>query len=194
MIAPFDPGLQSGGRRPAPGRLGLVQAFVNSHFSLEHDRGADLLATPEELAAWMRARALPAGDPERRDRERAVAAREALRALLAEHNGAARDPDAHAVLASAARGSVVGLRVESAGVTVPEPRGEGVDCLLGLVLAVVHEARAADTWKRLKVCPSSGCAWAFYDHSRNASSSWCSMAICGSREKARAYRRRSRDH
>ena len=63
---------------------------------------------------------------------------------------------------------------------------------VGLVVAVVAEAQAAGTWRRLKACPGKHCGWVFYDHSRSATSTWCSMAVCGGREKARAYRRRSR--
>jgi predicted RNA-binding Zn ribbon-like protein len=69
-----------------------------------------------------------------------------------------------------------------------------LDGLLGLVLAVVHEAQTAERWYRLKACPGPHCGWVFYDHSRNCSSSWCSMQVCGGRDKARAYRRRSREH
>jgi hypothetical protein len=32
--------------------------------------------------------------------------------------------------------------------------------------------------------------WAFYDHARNRSRTWCSMDACGNRAKARAYRAR----
>jgi predicted RNA-binding Zn ribbon-like protein len=46
----------------------------------------------------------------------------------------------------------------------------------------------------LKACPGRHCGWAFYDHSRNQSARWCSMQICGDREKARAYYRRRSEH
>lgn len=39
-------------------------------------------------------------------------------------------------------------------------------------------------------CPADSCGWAFYDHARNRSRRWCSMAVCGNRTKARSYRRR----
>jgi predicted RNA-binding Zn ribbon-like protein len=48
------------------------------------------------------------------------------------------------------------------------------------------------TWPRLKACPRTVCQWAFYDRSTNASATWCSMAICGGREKASSYYRRRR--
>ena len=32
--------------------------------------------------------------------------------------------------------------------------------------------------------------WAFYDHSRNRSGTWCEMGKCGNRAKARRWRER----
>ncbi len=37
--------VQPGGRRPAPSELALVQAFINSHYDLEVNHGAELFAT-----------------------------------------------------------------------------------------------------------------------------------------------------
>jgi predicted RNA-binding Zn ribbon-like protein len=188
----YDPGPQSGDRRPAPGRLGLVQAFVNSHFSLGADRGADRFAGADGLAAWLGERGLAPGTVGAGELERALAVREGLRAQLAAHNGAAAAPEALARLRAAAEGVPAAWRVDAAGAIVPAPAGAGVEAALGLVLAAVHEARAEGTWPRLKACPGRHCGWAFYDHSRNGGSTWCSMQVCGGREKARAYRRRSR--
>jgi predicted RNA-binding Zn ribbon-like protein len=61
---------------------------------------------------------------------------------------------------------------------------------LGRLLAIVHRAVVEGTWQRMKVCPADDCRWAFYDHSKNRSGKWCSMAECGNRMKARAYRAR----
>jgi predicted RNA-binding Zn ribbon-like protein len=44
----------------------------------------------------------------------------------------------------------------------------------------------------MKACPGDACNYAFYDHTRNNSRMWCSMARCGSRAKMRAYRTRRR--
>ncbi len=80
---------QPGGRPPAPGELALVQAFINSHYDLELEHGADLFATPGALAVWLRRRGL-LGRSENvtgSDARRAVAVREALRAVARE-NGA----------------------------------------------------------------------------------------------------------
>ncbi|MGV3552361.1 CGNR zinc finger domain-containing protein [Rhizobium sp.] len=46
---------------------------------------------------------------------------------------------------------------------------------------------SADT-ERLKICPN--CAWLFLDRSKNRSRTWCDMAVCGNRAKARLHYRR----
>ena len=72
-----------------------------------------------------------------------------------------------------------------------EPVAGGVDGALGQIVAAIHAGIAEGTWERLKACERDVCRWAFYDHSKNRSGHWCSMAVCGQREKnRRAYRRR----
>ncbi|HYN87467.1 MAG TPA: CGNR zinc finger domain-containing protein, partial [Ardenticatenaceae bacterium] len=43
---------------------------------------------------------------------------------------------------------------------------------------------------RLKQCP--GCGWLFLDLTKNQGRRWCSMNMCGVRDKMRRYHRRSR--
>ena len=181
----FDPGPQSGGRAPAPGRLGLVQAFVNSHFDLDPERwGNDQLAGPDDLAAWLASRGLldAGGTATAVEHARALAVREGLRAQLL-----GREED----LRAAAAGLRTGLAVDADGRTQLVPASGDVAGALGFLLGLRHEAQAAGTWPRLKACPGDHCGWAFYDRSRNGTSTWCSMRVCGGRKKARAYRRRS---
>jgi len=71
------------------------------------------------------------------------------------------------------------------------PALDGVQGGLATIVAVVAEARLRGVWERMKACRQESCGWLFYDGSRNRSSSWCSMQICGGREKARAYRMRA---
>jgi predicted RNA-binding Zn ribbon-like protein len=174
---------EPGGRSPAPGPLRLVQRFVNS---VDLEDGPDDLATPAGLREWL----LDAGllDPGARvgeaERRRAVELREAIRRLAAEDRGAA------AVVNEAARRAGLHPVLTAAGSRL-EPTAGGVDGALGHIVAAMHSAIAEETWPRLKACERDVCRWAFYDHSKNRSGHWCSMAGCGSREKnRRAYRRR----
>jgi predicted RNA-binding Zn ribbon-like protein len=199
---------QPGGRPPAPGELAVVQAFINSFFDLEAEWGADLLATPDRLAGWLADRGLvPAGTTLRaRDRARALTVREGLRGLAAANNeawdkvpagelvlaGEALPSTSLAELNRAAGGAGVEVRLEAEG-----PRfaatGQGVDRALGVLLAITATAMLDGSWQRLKACPGHHCGWAFYDHSRNQTGRWCSMAVCGGRAKARAHYQRRRD-
>ena len=83
------------------------------------------------------------------------------------------------------------VRLGPTGTAQIVPNATGVNGAVGRILAVVFEAMADETWPRLKACRNDVCRWAFYDHSKNRSGHWCSMAVCGQREKnRRAYRRR----
>jgi predicted RNA-binding Zn ribbon-like protein len=168
-----------------------VQAFENSFYDLGEQRGMDHFATRHGLAGWLEERGLDAGQVTDVDLRRAVAVRDGLRAILAEHNGAPRDAPAVAALREAADGLPVAIGVDDDGRTWPVVLGSGVSSALGLIMGIVHEARETGAWRRLKACPGNHCGWAYYDRSVNQTSTWCSMKVCGGREKARAYRQRT---
>jgi predicted RNA-binding Zn ribbon-like protein len=144
------------------------------------------------LAAWLRARGLiRAGDVV--DGEAFVAARE-LRAVLRELAlantvGEAPSEERRAAIDAALGTFPLVVRVGAHGPGVA-PAGSGATRGLAAIVAGVAAAQAAGTWERLKACRQDTCGWLFYDVSRNRSSSWCSMQICGGREKSRAFRRR----
>ncbi|MGH2893674.1 MAG: CGNR zinc finger domain-containing protein [Solirubrobacteraceae bacterium] len=189
-------GVQPGGRQPAPGPLALVQAFINSFFDLEVERGADLFATPDRLAGWLAHRELlPSRTTLRaRDRTRAIVVREGLRDLAAGNNGASDGLTAASLaeLNRAAAGAGVEVRLAAEGPRFA-PTGSGLDRALGVLLAITATAMLDGTWPRLKACPGHDCGWAFYDHSRNQTGRWCSMSVCGGRAKARAHYQRRRE-
>jgi len=198
----------------APGDLGTLQAFVNT---LDIEEGTDALGSPADLDAWLRdaGLAVDCGDPAgQRELELALELREALRDVLRSHvtrpNSTKRrsqnaDPDAFdagdgkaAVTASAAAARVAdvaaamrtGINVDAAGRIVVVPAGPGATAALTRLLLIGAEATTAGTWTRLKVCSADDCRWAFYDRSPTHTGCWCSMQICGSRAKSRAYRSR----
>jgi predicted RNA-binding Zn ribbon-like protein len=180
---------EPGERTPAPGPLRLVQRFVNT---VDLEGGPELLPDAAALGDWLTsAGLLDAGaqvSPD--DHRRAIELREAIRELAAAHAGHDHDPGAAGVVDAAARRA--GLHpVLDDPATRLEPSAAGVDAALGRVVAAIHAAVAEGTWPRLKACDRHSCRWAFYDRSKNRSGHWCSMAVCGSREKnRRAYRRR----
>jgi predicted RNA-binding Zn ribbon-like protein len=179
---------EPGDRTPAPGPLRLVQRFVNT---VDLEDGPELLADPATLHDWLVAGELldPGTPVTPAEHRRALDLREAIRTLAETHAGAPEDPRATETVNAAARRA--GLHPVLGETTRLEPAARGVDAALGRIVAAIHAAIAEDTWLRLKACERHSCRWAFYDRSKNRSGHWCSMAVCGSREKnRRAYRRR----
>jgi predicted RNA-binding Zn ribbon-like protein len=181
--------LEPGGRPKAPGRLALLQRFVNTH---NHDFPPDWdrIGTPAKAQGWLREARLLA--PRERVSEADVARlrelREALRALAIANHGAPPDPAALNVIRTAARTASLRVALDEAGRTALEPAGGGADAAVATLLGILHEAQVGGDWTRLKACRQ--CAYAFFDRSKNRSAAWCSMSICGNRTKNRAYYRR----
>lgn len=63
------------------------------------------------------------------------------------------------------------------------PRGA-----LGLIAADAADLLGTGLRERLRICPGAGCAGRFLDDSPAGRRRWCSMAVCGNRNKAAAHR------
>jgi predicted RNA-binding Zn ribbon-like protein len=170
-------------RTPAPGRLRLVEEFINTH---NHLRGSELLRTPADLDGWLAARGLGDGRAaDGHDLASALEVREGLRGFLR------RDPASAAVIERAWHDARPHLAADPAGRTLTlAPAAGGIDAALGELVAILHEAALAGSLGRLRTCANADCRWAYYDHSRNGSARWCSMNVCGTIAKARSYRAR----
>lgn len=184
----FAAGPQPSDRPPAPGRLGLVQAWVNAFWDL--DTAGEAWPDAAALGRWLRDRGFIEAEPSAADHAEAVAVREDLRAVLLAHHDGAEPPQAVSRLdaVAARRGPRAGLYPRGDHI---DTAGTDVDAAFGLLLAVVAGARADGTWERLKACPHDDCGWAFYDGSRNRSAQWCSMRLCGNRVKGARFRQRN---
>lgn len=178
------------GAKPAPGDLALVQAFLNT---VDIESGRDDVATPAALSAWLaRHGLLEAGAPlADADLRFALRVREALRGLAFANHDGDRDPADLEILNRAASGARLRVRFEGGGSAL-EPDPPGIDGAIARLLGIVHDAMAEGVWDRFKACRRDTCRWAYYDRSRNRSSSWCTMDVCGNKEKARAYRERKK--
>lgn len=91
---------------------------------------------------------------------------------------AAKSPNARRIPPSSARRPTPGLAPER------EP-------LASLAIAWNELTTTGDA-TRLKRCAEHTCAWAFWDVSKNRSRRWCSMRVCGNRNKSRTYASRKR--
>lgn len=197
----------------APGELEIVQRFVNT---LDIEAGTDELGSPAALTAWLERHGLFAGlgriaGPRRAaeqaprdtagvavtaaDLRRAVALREALRAVLRSHVPAAAGAVAPGAVAPELSGIAAAFRtrlqVGDDGRVAVVPAGSGAAAALARILLIVAAAGSNGTWSRLKACSAADCQWAFYDRSPTRTGCWCSMRVCGSRSKSRAYRDRA---
>ncbi|EWC58511.1 hypothetical protein UO65_6191 [Actinokineospora spheciospongiae] len=143
----------------------LLLDFLNTIDLEEH---TDLLDDAHGWRSWLTAHGLSDGDA-----ARVRAVRDGLRAAAA------------------------GEPASLAGFAVPVEVAGGVPRLAGAevteaVLAAAVRLAVLGEWERVKICPADDCRWAFFDRSRNRSRTWCSMRVCGNREKARAWRERTR--
>lgn len=170
-------------------RLDLLDDFVNTR---EVERARDAIGTPAQLAAWLTEHGHPAGEPDPATHARALVIREGIRALGRANNDEPLDAEAVAALNAAARVTplVVAIGGDGPGDWHLAPGAGGVDGFLGRVLAALTATMADGSFSRMKSCRNDRCRWLFHDRSRNRSGTWCSMATCGSRAKARAYRAR----
>ena len=181
--------VEPGGRPKAPGRLELLQRFINSY---NHDfpREWDRLGTPEKARAWLQRKRLVG--PEVRisaaDAARLRELREAIRALTIANQAGRPDPASAGIVRRASRTARLRVAVDDGGRTVLEPDRPTVDGAVAALLGILHEAQLTGQWPRLKGCRQ--CGYAFFDRSKNRSAAWCAMSICGNRTKNRAYRRR----
>lgn len=168
----------------APGELDLVRRFVNT---LDIEDGTDDLATPAAATAWLEREGFRARLRGERLGE-LVEVREALRDLVGAR-GTDSDLDAIAAFDAISRRHPVTVRFSSPSVLVPTSNG-GVGAFIERIFGLVAAAEIDGSWDRMKTCANHGCRWLFYDHSRNRSRTWCTMDLCGSQAKMRAYRGR----
>jgi predicted RNA-binding Zn ribbon-like protein len=146
--------------------VSLVVDFLNT---LDVEEATDVLADEADWRRWAGERHLvPDGLPAAR------AARNALRAAAGD-----------TVPERATLEAAVTIELGSAGPTLRATTAIGAVLASAVRLAVLGE------WPRVKICASDDCRWAFCDRSRNRSRTWCSMRVCGNREKARSWRERT---
>ena len=157
----------------------------------------DLLATPDRFARWLAAAGLP--QPEKPAEEQArrtlAALRPRLRTAFDElrATGTVSKTAAYAVNLLLAQARVeLRLEVAASGAQLVETFDPGPG---GPAAAVARDfARFAATHAgasaRLKACANPACNMVFFDAGKNATRRWCSMALCGNREKIKRYRKR----
>jgi predicted RNA-binding Zn ribbon-like protein len=166
----------------------LLVAFVNTR---DIEEASDEIADPERLSAWVRAKTGEyVGPPDADGLDRLLALRESLRALLRANNGEEVDLAELAPLRDAAERSRYRTTFSPEGELDLAPARSDLSGFEARLLLAVERLQAHGAWPRLKACTDETCQWAFYDATRNHSRTWCSMDVCGNRQKTRRYRAR----
>lgn len=178
------------GDKPAPGRLRLVQAFLNT---TNKKSGREDFTSPAALQEWLVEGELVAAKCQiaEADVHQATAVRDALIRLIETRMGDGTiDAGALDVLNRSTRSAQMSVSFGPEGRARLEPLAPSVDGALGQLIAIVFDAMTDGTWENLKICRGDDCAWAFYDRSKNHSGAWCDITNCGNIAKARSYRAR----
>ncbi|MER7171750.1 CGNR zinc finger domain-containing protein [Streptomyces mesophilus] len=172
-----------------PTAAALVEAFANT---VDVEEESDEIATPAGLAAWLHSRGL-------RDSRTAVPAathasylslRAGIREQLGAHVGDTPNPD-HLAAADQVLADHPVLVTSSGSLLATPDLPPDRRPLAQLAIAWNQLTTTGDA-SRLKRCAEHTCAWVFWDISKNRSRRWCSMKVCGNRNKSRAYAARVR--
>ena len=147
--------------------LRLLLDFLNT---LDVAQGVDVLDAEATWRTWVSERGLGVTG----ELGRIQVVRNALRATVGEHQ------------ATVAEAGTIQVDLRDG-----LPRLVAADAV-GKVLAAAVRVALLGEWDRIKICLAEDCRWVFYDRSRNRSRTWCSMQVCGNREKARNWRERAR--
>ncbi len=166
--------------------LERVQRFAST---LDPEGGADSLGSVAAVRGWLREGGFLGTVRSEDERLALLELRSALRQAMYANAGHGEAASAWASIDRMA--AEAPLRARFAPRPALEPEGQGVEAVIGSLLAAVYDSVRDGTWPRLKICREDRCAIAFYDRSKNGSGVWCSMAVCGNRNKARRRRTRA---
>jgi predicted RNA-binding Zn ribbon-like protein len=155
----------------------------------------DLLATPEALSHWFASAGCRGGAVTSTDKDLgdALILREAiyraLSSLVQEKNPAPADMK---LINAAASEPLSAPQVELPSCRIRwESANPARSCLAEVARDAVMVIGGGDR-QRLKECDSAGCRMLYIDNSPANRRRWCSMSICGNREKIRVFRQRKK--
>jgi predicted RNA-binding Zn ribbon-like protein len=166
----------------------LVVEFVNTR---DVEEGTDSIADPDRLVAWVEEKTgEDLGDLGQEDVGRVQLLRESLRSLMGANNGQEIGAGELEPLREAAERTRIRTAFAADGELALVPARAGLSGFEARILMAIEHLQCHGAWPRLKTCTAEQCQWAFFDTTRNHSRTWCSMEVCGNREKTRRYRER----
>lgn len=177
------------GEKPAPGELIILQGFVNT---LDIEKRIDEIGTVKLLKSWLIRHGFHHPDIKlsSKDLNTALSFREAIRSLLLANNGKKAQSSLINQINDLVSQFKLVIRFDTDGRLSLLPSNRGLCGVCEQILAILVKSIGDGTWYRMKACNEPNCKWAFFDNSKNHSGRWCTMSVCGSRDKARAYRKR----
>jgi predicted RNA-binding Zn ribbon-like protein len=166
----------------------LIVAFLNTK------KGNDALAGRYLLKEWLVSQRV-LHDQEGvtpRDVRHAAHVRASLGNLIAVQGGAALDERTIPTIESITAGTPLRISARAGAPATLDliTTGAGVKRAMAELVAALFRVGARGDLARVKACHE--CGGTFFDASKNRSRVWCDMSSCGSRAKARAYRRRQK--
>ncbi len=168
--------------------------FLNTaNWNADGTLGVERLSLIQDLETWIKAAGLQCrGAGSQHELENTILQfRASLRrvVLSAVQNASPRMVDV-ALLNAAAQlpGNQAPLELSHGGFAV----ASSSPLAYGLALSAIAMLTDHREISRVKMCPGGGCGWMFLDESANGRRQWCSMEMCGNREKARRHYARTR--
>lgn len=166
----------------------LVISFANT---LDVEEGTDALSGPGHVARWLVATRLTTRTPvvTGADHDRYLRLRSGVRELLGtEEQRSHVLADADSVL----RDVPLLVSLTPSSVLQPDPELPATSRALATIASAVASTLITGEVARVKRCPAEDCGWVFWDSTKNRSRRWCSMQVCGNRDKARTFAARQR--
>lgn len=158
--------------------------------------GMERLTSADALADWLRmAKVVDAVVPVRVSSallDDARLLREAISDLIDASIGSAKPARASVALVNdwvAEHPATPRLDTARWALTARPGSDPATDAVTGVVLDAI-DLLSSPARARIKVCDGSTCGFRFYDRSPTGHRQWCSMKLCGNREKARIHRER----
>lgn len=165
--------------------------LLNTKFVLGNDH-RDFVATPENLTRWLEAAgiAVPGTNLGQASRD-AVELRETLRQAVDDLR--LRETLSESILTNLNRWlDPVRLRFnliqDENGLRLVESLDSETSGTMGAIVEDFARFISEFEPARLKHCSNPSCTMVFYDHGKNCTRRWCTMSICGNRDKVARYR------
>jgi predicted RNA-binding Zn ribbon-like protein len=169
----------------------LALDFTNTRVRLDGEL-VDLLQRDQDVVAWLLSVGLPGSRLAVLEPARAL--REAIRSLVEKRKAGHRgDPSVlNRFLEHAKSHPRLVWKKEHAPTVESVPELDTPEAALAPIAGAAADLLAMNDFSLVKKCEDEACVLWFHDQTKSHHRRWCSVALCGNRNKVAAYRRRLR--